>query len=115
MSDSVDFRKLTWAQLQGYFRHHLQLLGYKDEDMSIGGNGILTLCPFHDDSKPSLSICLHQRDGKGGVWQCFGCGISGWITCFEVAVAGLKGESINKRTAWVRAQKVLREGKVSGK
>ncbi len=39
MSDSVDFRKLTWAQLQGYFRHHLQLLGYKDEDMSIGGNG----------------------------------------------------------------------------
>ncbi len=36
------------------------------------GQQILLLCPFHDDSNPSLSI--HTKTGK---FHCFGCGVSG--------------------------------------
>jgi hypothetical protein len=52
------------------------------------GNGELLMnCPFHSDSKPSLSANYAKR----GCWRCFGCGLSGSI--YEL-LAGLKGTSI---------------------
>ena len=36
------------------------------------GRGCKALCPFHDETTPSLSI-----DPKKGLYKCFGCGKAG--------------------------------------
>lgn len=36
------------------------------------GGSFMGLCPFHDDSSPSLSV-----DREKGLYHCFGCGESG--------------------------------------
>lgn len=41
------------------------------------GNDTKIICPFHNDSAPSLSI-----NHSAGVWHCFGCGKSGDIITF---------------------------------
>ena len=40
------------------------------------------LCPFHPDTKPSLSLNL-----QGGVWKCHRCDISGCLVEFEMRVS----------------------------
>lgn len=48
------------------------------EKFRPGKNGhAMALCPFHDDTNPSLSI-----DIKTGLWYCFGCGESGTVWQF---------------------------------
>jgi DNA primase catalytic core len=41
------------------------------------GKGYVGLCPFHKDTKPSLSVNLTTN-----LWQCFGCGAGGDVIRF---------------------------------
>lgn len=42
-----------------------------------GKTEVQCLCPFHDDTNPSLSVNL-----KKGLFRCFGCGVSGGVVKF---------------------------------
>lgn len=58
------------------------------------GNDTKIICPFHNDSAPSLSI-----DHSKGVWHCFGCGKSGDIITFVMEKCSLNfKEAILKLT-----------------
>lgn len=41
-------------------------------DLHRQGSGLVALCPFHDDTKPSMNV----TDSKG-LYKCFACGASG--------------------------------------
>ncbi|NOY69849.1 MAG: toprim domain-containing protein, partial [Deltaproteobacteria bacterium] len=41
------------------------------------GRGYVGLCPFHQDTKPSLSVNIEKQ-----LWQCFGCGAAGDVFRF---------------------------------
>lgn len=46
---------------------------YLSGEISPGGNGqAMTICPFHEDQSPSLSINM-----ENGLYNCFGCGAAG--------------------------------------
>jgi len=45
------------------------------------------ICPFHEESKPSLSICLTGE--KAGLWNCFSCGAKGDVFSFYARTNGL--------------------------
>jgi DNA primase catalytic core len=60
------------------------------------GRGYAGLCPFHEDTKPSLSVNVETN-----LWQCFGCGAGGDVirfvdlfdkVVFPQAVKKLEGE-----------------------
>jgi DNA primase len=46
-------------------------------DLKKNGKGYHGLCPFHDDTNPSLSINPDKN-----LWQCFGCGAAGDVIRF---------------------------------
>lgn len=46
------------------------------------------LCPFHDDTNPSMSI-----DGNRGIFKCFSCGAGGNVFTFVREYSKLLGES----------------------
>lgn len=50
------------------------------------------LCPFHDDSRPSLSV-------KGKVWRCFACGVGGDIIEFTKKYYGISTPEAVKAVA----------------
>ena len=51
---------------------------YRHYGLRANGSG-LVLCPFHEDTKPSLSI--FQKNGTWG-WKCHGCGAKGTLIDF---------------------------------
>ena len=56
------------------------------------GREFLALCPFHNDSKPSLSIVDEKN-----FYHCFACGAHGDIIKFTMEVEGLNFiESVEK-------------------
>jgi DNA primase len=62
------------------------------------GREVTLTCPFHDDTHPSLSANLEK-----GVWQCFGCGLSGDMLAFVVKYNGIDtGERHGDRLAAAR-------------
>ncbi|MCC6131764.1 MAG: toprim domain-containing protein [Acidobacteria bacterium] len=52
--------------------------------LSSKGRGYAGNCPWHDDSKPSLSV-----DREKGLYHCFGCGESGDVVALVQKVKGL--------------------------
>lgn len=46
-----------------------------DMDLDFSGHQHRALCPFHDDSNPSLYLTADK--GQGGVYHCFSCKASG--------------------------------------
>lgn len=54
------------------------------EKLKISGDGLLGLCPFHQDSSPSFSVDL-----KTGKWHCFTEDESGNFTTFWAKVHGV--------------------------
>ncbi len=53
---------------------------------SVNGDRIMAYCPFHHDTKPSLSI-----NQKKGLYHCFGCGKSGIVhKLLEYFVGGIR-------------------------
>lgn len=60
---------------------HSQL---KSQNGFASGNHYWLCCPFHGESKPSLSIAMVSDDVLVGTFHCFGCGVSGrWNTIAE--------------------------------
>ena len=58
-------------------------------DYEKKGAQLRALCPFHEDSNPSLSITLEARgDAKENTWHCFGCKESGSIIDFASLMLG---------------------------
>jgi len=51
----------------------------------VAGADGKVVCPFHDDSTPSL----HVYPGDGG-WACFGCGRGGTVIDFGAALFGIE-------------------------
>lgn len=75
--------------LQGFlFRHY---------GLRTNGGGV-ALCPFHEDTKPSLSI--FHKNGTWG-WKCHGCGAKGTLIDFV-----MKKESIGLPEAAKRAMEL---------
>ncbi|MBA7614662.1 DNA primase [subsurface metagenome] len=57
----------------------------------------MTICPFHDDKNPSMSV--DQKDGAG-LFHCHACGAGGNIIRYIMKKHGLKkGEAIKKLAA----------------
>ena len=53
------------------------------------GSQIRLLCPFHDDTKPSLSITLEDTNGaKANTFHCFGCQEKGSLIDFVSLMDG---------------------------
>ena len=48
------------------------LVESKGISLKKNGKGYVGLCPFHDDTSPSLSV-----NAKTNLWQCFGCKAGG--------------------------------------
>jgi len=55
----------------------------------IGGGKFLGLCPFHNDSNPSMNVNPHI-----GIYKCFACGAGGDVFKFV-----MEHEKVNYRTA----------------
>jgi DNA primase catalytic core len=71
-------------------------------ELKKNGKSYYGLCPFHDDTNPSLSINLNKN-----LWQCFGCGAAGDVirfvelidkVSFPEAVQQLNGEKIHLKS-----------------
>ncbi|CAB1062710.1 DNA primase (EC, partial [Olavius sp. associated proteobacterium Delta 1] len=45
------------------------LVKAKGIELKKNGKSYFGLCPFHDDTNPSLSVNPNKN-----LWQCFGCG-----------------------------------------
>ncbi len=62
---------------------------------SLSGDHLKCWCPFHDDTRPSLSVWL-----KMGTFYCFGCGWKGDVFDFVRAMegGGLDGTDLLLRT-----------------
>jgi DNA primase len=58
------------------------------------GKSYLGLCPWHDDSTPSLSV-----DREKGLYNCFGCGESGDVFTLTEK---MKGMSFRESAAWLK-------------
>ena len=67
---------LSTEQYELYYRSRL-----KSAVISETKNGLQATCPFHADTKPSLSIATRK-----GVWNCRGCGKGGGMIQFEQAI-----------------------------
>jgi len=60
----------------------LDIAGYYTKELpsaKANGNELLALCPFHDDSNPSLSANIQT-----GLFNCFGCNTKGSIFDFHM-------------------------------
>lgn len=59
-------------------------------DYEKRGAQLRALCPFHDDSNPSLSITLEPRgEAKENTFHCFGCKESGSLIDFVALQSGI--------------------------
>jgi hypothetical protein len=70
-----------------------------------GDNRAVAICPFHDDSNPSLSI-----DGTRRIFKCFACGAGGNAINFVRKYSELQGEELS----FMQAVKHLNEKFYSG-
>ncbi len=53
---------------------------------SRSGDELVILCPFHDDTNPSLYL-----NSKSGLWICHACGEAGSMEILRVRLWGLNG------------------------
>ena len=53
------------------------LVKAKGIELKKNGKSYFGLCPFHDDTNPSLSV-----NPSTNLWQCFGCGAGGDVIRF---------------------------------
>jgi hypothetical protein len=68
-----DIRDLSEEQYQKYYESRLD-----GRALSSNGKWSSTMCPFHDDANPSLSVNF-----KAGTWRCHGCKNKGGVLKFE--------------------------------
>ena len=66
-----------------------KLLSHFGIDYTKTGTQLRALCPFHEDTNPSLSVALEANgDTKANTWHCFGCQQSGSIIDFAALMTG---------------------------
>lgn len=66
-----------------------KVLSHFGIDYTKSGSQLRALCPFHDDTNPSLSVTLEaQGEAKENTWHCFGCKQSGSIIDFTALMIG---------------------------
>jgi hypothetical protein len=58
------------------------------------GKYVSAICPFHDDTKPSLMVY------KDGMFHCLGCGKTGNLKALERALRGWNPTTVRERMAW---------------
>ncbi len=75
--DWVDYAELRTALVVEELLNHFEI------EHRVRGQQVTGPCPFHDDARPSFSL---NRDK--GVWQCFGCGLSGNVLDLAVRLMG---------------------------
>jgi len=72
---------------------------YIERNFILKGRGAwcTTICPFHDDSKPSLSIHI-----ESGAFNCFSCGTKGGdVLAFHRLYKGMTfAEAVEDLDAW---------------
>lgn len=68
---------------------------------SGSGERATCLCPFHDDTNPSLKI-----DGRRGIFKCFSCGTAGNAVKFVQEYSKLHG---NRTLSFVEAVRLLQD------
>ena len=72
---------------------------YTERNFRLVGNGnwCTTVCPFHDDSKPSLTVHV-----ESGAFKCFACGAKGGdVLDFHKLLNGLSFvEAVTDLDAW---------------
>jgi len=67
-----------------------KVLSHLNIDYERKGSQLRLLCPFHDDTKPSLSITLTATDkAMPNSWHCFSCNTHGSIIDFVGKANGL--------------------------
>ncbi len=72
--------KFDYVNDNGDFEKVLSHFGI---DYEKRGTQLRALCPFHEDTNPSLSVGLEATgDAKANTWHCFGCKQSGSIIDF---------------------------------
>ena len=66
-----------------------KVLSHFDIDYTKKGTQLRALCPFHEDTNPSLSVTLEaDGDTKPNTFHCFGCNNSGSIIDFTALITG---------------------------
>jgi hypothetical protein len=68
--------------------NYLSEMGLKYKER---GSGIWLLCPFHNETRPSLVI------NKDGLWHCFGCSLSGRFEKFVALLEGISMEEARRK------------------
>ena len=68
------------------------IYGSEIQKAKINGDDLIGLCPFHEDSKPSLSVNL-----RTGMYHCFACGAQGNYTQFVAQKYGLSTKDAYKK------------------
>jgi hypothetical protein len=64
-------------RLDKQYRNGQALAQSRGIDLKKNGKSYHDLCPFHDDTNPSLSI-----NPTKNLWPCFGCGAAGEVVRF---------------------------------
>ena len=68
------------------------IYGSEIQKAKITGDDLRGLCPFHEDSKPSLSVNL-----RTGMYHCFACGASGNYIQFVAQKYGISSKDAYKK------------------
>lgn len=104
LADSVKkgLGDLTPGEYKKYFEARLQ--GRK---LRKSGSGYITLCVFHDDHNPSLSISFER-----GVFNCHSCQVKGGVLEFEMQFSKCDKQTATQRIAEItgNAQLFIGEG-----
>jgi putative DNA primase/helicase len=74
--------KINWINLYG---------GYLKEMKKTGGDKMISLCPFHNDTKPSFWFNINN-----GLWKCEACGEKGNGTTFLQKIKGISSKEAYK-------------------
>ncbi len=95
MAAWIDFEKIKReADFATVLRHY----GFEFPD---GRTQLKLPCPFHEESRPSLSVNL-----EGKVFHCFGCGARGNVLEFVQRMARQAGKPLGTRQAMLRLAEI---------
>jgi len=66
------------ANISDYYARYITILDKKFKHGRLSGRDKV-ICPFHDDTDPSLGLIKHKFFKNVGVYHCLGCGVAGTI------------------------------------
>jgi DNA primase len=84
-------------------KHGVELVSFmkaRGIELHQVGENYRGLCPFHEDTTPSLTV-----NPKENLWNCFGCGTGGDVIRFVELIHGVDFKEAVRRLAENRSQK----------